>query len=94
MRASVEAGTDLTSTLAQTRLFPEEFIHVIAVGEESGKLTDVLRHQGEHYQDESGRRLSALTRFGGFGIWALVGILIIWAIFRLYLSYFSALGGI
>jgi type IV pilus assembly protein PilC len=89
---AVETGRDLTSILAGTGLFPEEFIHVVAVGEESGRLTEVLRHQGDHFHDESGRRLKALTRTTGFGVWLLVAIVIIWAIFRLYSSYLGALG--
>ncbi len=88
---SVEAGADLTSTLAATQLFPEEFVHILAVGEESGRLTEVLRHQGEHYHEESGRRLSTLTSAAGYGIWILVGCMIIWAIFRLFSSYLGAL---
>ncbi len=94
VEASVEMGSDLTSTLAATNLFPEEFVHILAVGEESGRLTDVLRHQGDHYHEESGRRLSALTRVSGFGVWLLVGGLIVWAIFRLFSSYLGALNGI
>jgi type IV pilus assembly protein PilC len=93
VETSVETGADLTSTLAATRLFPEEFIHVLAVGEESGRLTEVLRHQGDHYHDESGRRLKTLTSAAGYGLWVLVAVLIIFTIFRLYGSYLGALGG-
>ncbi len=67
---------------------------MLAVGEESGRLTEVLRQQGEHYHDESGRRLTALTRTAGYGVWVFVAALIIFAIFRLYSSYLGALGGI
>jgi type IV pilus assembly protein PilC len=92
VEASVDQGNDLTSTLAGTHMFPEEFIHVIAVGEESGRLSHVLRQQADYYHEESGRRLTILTRTGGYGIWVLVGGLIIWSIFRLYGSYLGALG--
>ena len=94
VEASVETGADLTSTLSATNLFPEEFVHILAVGEESGRLTDVLRHQGDHYHEESGRRLTALTKVAGFGVWLLVAVLIIFAIFRLYSSYLGALNGV
>jgi type IV pilus assembly protein PilC len=94
VESAVETGRDLTSILGGTHLFPEEFIHVLAVGEESGRLTEVLKQQGEHYHDESGRRLTALTRTAGYGVWIFVAVLITWAIFRLYSSYLGALGGV
>src|SRR5207248_3527376 len=39
---AVKTGDDLTVALGKTGLFPEQFRHVIAVGEESGRMTDVL----------------------------------------------------
>jgi type IV pilus assembly protein PilC len=90
---SVDEGIDLTTILARTRSFPEDFVHVIAVGEESGRLHDVLRQQGEQYHEEAGRRLSALTRMSGLGIWLLIGGLIVFTIFRLYASYLGTLSG-
>ena len=94
VEVAIEAGNDLTSTMAGTHLFTEDFLHILAVGEESGRLTDVLRRQGEHYHDEAGRRLSTLTSVASYGVWLLVGIMIIWAIFRLFSSYLGALNGI
>jgi type IV pilus assembly protein PilC len=84
---SVKAGEELTMALAKTRLFPEEFQHVIAVGEESGRLTDVLEQQGEQYAEESERRLKVLAAAAGWGVWLFVAALIIFCIFRIALSY-------
>jgi hypothetical protein len=53
----------------------------------------VLRHQGEQYHEEAGRRLSALTRMSGLGIWLVIGGLIVFTIFRLYSSYLNTLSG-
>ena len=83
----MEAGIDLTGMLAAMRLFPEDFLHVLAIGEESGRLNAVLRQQGEQYREEAGRRLTALTRAAAAGIWVVVGGLIVWVIFRLYAGY-------
>jgi type II secretory pathway component PulF len=84
---SVKSGEELTTALAKTRLFPEEFQHVIAVGEESGRLTDVLEQQGEQYAEESERRLKVLASTAGWGVWMVVAGLIIFCIFRIALSY-------
>ena len=84
---SVKAGEELTAALAKTRLFPEEFQHVIAVGEESGRLTEVLEQQGEQYAEESERRLKVLATTAGWGVWLVVAGIIIFCIFRIALSY-------
>jgi type II secretory pathway component PulF len=88
---SVKAGEELTVALAKTRLFPEEFQHVVAVGEESGRLTDVLEQQGEQYAEESERRLRVLTSAAGWGVWLFVAGLIIFCIFRIFLTYLDML---
>jgi type II secretory pathway component PulF len=88
----IRKGDDLTTALTRTGLFPQEFLHIIAVAEESGKLSDVLQHQAEHYNEESGRRLAVLTAVAGYGVWALIGIIIIVAIFRIFSWYVGMLG--
>jgi type IV pilus assembly protein PilC len=88
---SVKAGDELTVALAKTRLFPEQFQQVLAVGEESGRLTDVLEHQAEQYAEESERRLKALATAAGWGVWAAIAGIIIFCIFRIALSYINLL---
>jgi type IV pilus assembly protein PilC len=88
---SVKAGNELTVALAKTRIFPEQFRHVIAVGEESGRLTDVLEQQGEQYAEESERRLKALAAAAGWGVWLVVALIIIFCIFRIALTYIGML---
>jgi type IV pilus assembly protein PilC len=83
----LEAGQDLTGVLASCRLFPEDFLATMAVAEESGRLSEVLRHQADHYDEEAGRRLALLTNLCSYGVWIFVGGLIIFMIFRLFTSY-------
>ncbi len=87
--ASVKAGDDLTAALSRTRLFPEDFLRILHTAEESGRLTEVLQHQGEHYDDESSRRLAILTGLASYGVWLFVAAIIIVAIFRIFGSYIS-----
>jgi type IV pilus assembly protein PilC len=84
---SVKAGEDLTAALAKTRVFPEQFEHVIAVGEESGRLTDVLEQQAKQYAEESEMRLKVLAQTAGWGVWLVVAGIIIFFIFRIALWY-------
>jgi type IV pilus assembly protein PilC len=90
----VRKGRDLTLALTKTRLFPEEFLHILAVAEESGRLGEVLQHQTEHYQEESSRRLKVVAYLASGAVWLLVGAVIVTAIFKLYLGYFQMLNGI
>ena len=89
--ADIERGDDLTGSLRRTGLFPDDLLHSLAVAEESGTLDAVLRHQADHYDDEASRRLAVLTTLAGYVIWAMVGLFIIVAIFRLYSSYLGTL---
>jgi type IV pilus assembly protein PilC len=84
---SVKAGDDLTVALARMQLLPPDFLHILEVAEESGKLSDVLEHQYEHYHEESGRRLTALTVLASTLTWLVTAIFIVVMIFRFFLSY-------
>lgn len=85
-------GRDLTAALTDSRFFPEEFQHMLDVAEESGTLDQILAHQTEHYQEESGRRLDVLTSLAGYGVYSFVGLIIIVAIFRIANWYIGLLG--
>jgi type IV pilus assembly protein PilC len=84
VREAVRAGDALTLTLSRTRLFPDEFLHILAVAEEGGRVPEVMRQQAEQYEEDAERRLAVLTRMASFGIWLFVASLIVLAIFRLY----------
>lgn len=87
----VGEGDEISWALAGTGLFPADFRRIIAVAEESGSLTEVLKHQGDHYHEEASRRLAALTGLAGYLIWAMVAVAIIVAIFRIYSQYLGLL---
>ena len=92
IEAELRHGEELTLALTKSGLFPEEFQHMLAVAEESGTLDQVLAHQAEHYQEESGRRLAVLTSLAGYGVYGFVGLIIIVAIFRIANWYVGLLG--
>jgi type IV pilus assembly protein PilC len=90
--AQLRRGRELTRALSSSRLFPEVFLQMIEVAEESGKLDQVLAHQAKHYHEKAGRRLTALTSLAASGIWVFVAIVIIVAIFRIATWYIGLLG--
>lgn len=92
IETELRRGEELTRALAKSGLFPEEFQQMMAVAEESGTLDQVLAHQTEHYQEESGRRLAALTSLAGYCVYGFVALIIIIAIFRIATWYMGLLG--
>jgi len=92
IEADLRGGEEVTLALARSGVFPQEFQHMIAIAEESGTLDQVLAHQAEHYQEESSRRLAALTSLAGYAVYGFVGLVIIIAIFRIANWYIGLLG--
>jgi type IV pilus assembly protein PilC len=85
----VKRGTDLTTALARSALFPIEFLHIMEVAEESGTLPDVMRRQADHYDEEAGRRLAVLASTTAYAVWTVVGGLMVWTIYRIFTMYIS-----
>lgn len=92
VQQSIRRGNELTMALGETGLFPDLFMSSLAVGEESGQVPEVLGRLAEQYHEEAGRRMNALAAVAAYGVWALVAGLIVFAIFRIALSYISLLG--
>ena len=87
----LKKGKELRRVLAKHSNFPEDFIRAVGVGEESGRLPDVMKRQAKHYEQESTRRLKQLTSTLAMVVWLFVAGLIVFAIFRLASVYFDAL---
>ena len=60
-RDGVEKGKSLSSELSKSGLFPPLLSHMIAVGEKSGQLEQMLSRAAKAYEDEVKTTLSALT---------------------------------
>jgi type II secretory pathway component PulF len=88
----LRGGQDLTTALARTRLFPEEFLHMVAVAEEGGRVPEMMRHQMQHFNEEAERRLRALARAASMALWVVYAGLMVVAIFKIASIYLSALG--
>jgi type II secretory pathway component PulF len=87
----VKEGEDLTTALSRAQIFPQDFLNMVAVGEEGGRVPEILRHQADHYHDEASRRMRALVRTATFCVWLAYATFTIIAIFSLAQHYFSRL---
>jgi len=60
-RTSIREGNKLSVPLAQTGLFPSMVTHMIDVGEESGRLSEMLVKVGDFYDQEVEATVKGLT---------------------------------
>jgi type IV pilus assembly protein PilC len=89
--SAIKGGSSVTEALTQCQIFPEDFLHAVHSGEESGQIPEVMGRQAQHYQEEASLKMTVLNRFATFGVWLFVAIIIIWFIFRLASIYLGFL---
>jgi type II secretory pathway component PulF len=92
IRKAVKRGDDLTVAVIESGRFPEEFCNVLAVGEESGRIPEVMGQQAAYYQEEAGRRLKRLQTTAVWTAWLIYAAFMIFAIFNIARTSFSAAG--
>ncbi len=61
IRAQVERGIPLSAPIAQSKLFPEIATQMILVGEQTGRLDDVLLRMAEYYESQSEDKIKNLS---------------------------------
>jgi type IV pilus assembly protein PilC len=88
VETSLRQGNSITTSFTRSRIFPARFISAVGVGEESGRLPEVLKHQGDEYDDEARRRLGWLTRLTSWLVWLCVAAVIVTCIFRIFTNVY------
>ncbi|MBQ9503308.1 MAG: type II secretion system F family protein [Lentisphaeria bacterium] len=58
---AVKEGEGIAKPLGETKIFPEMVISMVEVGEETGKLSEMLNKIADTYEDEVDNAVSALT---------------------------------
>ncbi len=84
---SLQAGKSLYRTFAETEVFPQDWLDVLRVGEESGKLDEALDHLSRVYADRAAQAMKLLSVIGAVAVTLLIAGVIIFLIFRLALFY-------
>jgi type IV pilus assembly protein PilC len=85
---AVKDGDEFAEALAGAgpTLFPEEYLHAITVGEESGRLVEVLAKQAAIYREEAIRRMNWLAKIASAIVYLGVATLVIYCIFKLAMT--------
>lgn len=89
VRQSVREGKPLSSSLADTGVFPELSIDMIEVGESTGALPAMLGSVAEFYEEDVQTRLTAALSLIEPGIMIFMGIFVAFVLVSLYLPIFS-----
>ncbi|MBC7353025.1 MAG: type II secretion system F family protein, partial [Thermogutta sp.] len=85
--ASIQAGHALSRTFENTGLFPVDWLDAFRVGEESGKVDEVLERLSRLCMERASRAMKILSVVGAVMVTLLIAGIMIFMIFRLALFY-------
>lgn len=88
VRASVREGQSLTEPLKAAGIFPNMVIQMVSVGEETGKLDDMLLRMADFYDQEVDTAVESLLSMLEPMIMAFLGIVVGGMVVGLYLPMF------
>ena len=96
VRDEAAAGLALHAAMRESRVFPEIAVQMVAVGEESGSLDDMLGRAAEHFEAAVDAAVDNLTTLIEPLMMAVLGVLVGGLILAMYLPVFhlgSVFGG-
>jgi MSHA biogenesis protein MshG len=77
MRNGIERGDALTRTAGNTRLFPPLVLQMLATGEETGKLDDMMEEVAEFYEQQVDYDVQKLSTYLEPLLTIVVGIMVL-----------------
>ncbi len=85
----VAGGRQISAAMRTGRVFPAVVVQMIAVGEESGTLDDMLDRSAAYYEDQVDDTVESLTSLLEPMIMAVLGVLIGGLVIAMYLPIFQ-----
>ena len=92
IRSEVSGGVQLNHSMRQTEVFPSMVVQMVAIGEESGALDDMLDKSASYYEEMVDNAVDGLTSLMEPLIMAFLGVVIGGLMIAMYLPIF-AMGG-
>lgn len=89
IREDVMAGQQLNASFRATNMFPSMLIQMVAIGEESGALDDMLGKVATHYEESVDAMVDGLTALLEPMIMAVLGVLVGGLLIAMYLPLFT-----
>lgn len=88
-RSVVERGETLSSALRSSREFPPVLIHMLAAGERTGKMDEMMKRIADFYEDEVSTSLSGLTSLIEPLLMVVLGVVIGGIVLCMFLPIFK-----
>jgi len=88
-RHCIQEGEDLAVPLKKSNVFPPIVTHMIAIGEKSGQLEEMLANIAEGYESEVDMAINSLTSILEPAIILLMGIIVAFIVLSILLPIFE-----
>ena len=89
IRSEVTTGTNLTTAMQNSTVFPSMVIQMVGIGEEAGSLDGMLSKVADYYEREVDDAVAALSSLMEPVIMAVLGVLIGGMVVAMYLPIFK-----
>ena len=96
LRDEVAAGQPLATSMRDCRVFPDMIVQMVAIGEESGSLDDMLARSATHFEAQLDAAVDRLTALVEPLLMAVLGVVVGGLVVAMYLPVFqlgTAFGG-
>lgn len=88
-RSAIESGRSFVEPLKETKVFPPMVTQMIAVGEQTGALPQMLNSVSEFFEDDVASALAAALALIEPAILIVMGVVVVFILISLYLPIFS-----
>ena len=89
MKDDVSTGTQLQQSMKQTGMFPNMVVQMVAIGEESGSLDEMLAKVADFYEEEVDNLVDGLSSLLEPMIMAILGVMVGGLVIAMYLPIFK-----
>jgi type IV pilus assembly protein PilC len=89
IQSEISTGTSLTTAMDNTKVFPNMVLQMVAIGEESGTLEDMLAKVADFYEAEVDDAVAAISSLMEPVIMVVLGTLIGGLVIAMYLPIFK-----
>ncbi len=89
MKDEVSTGTQLQQSMRSTNLFPNMVVQMVAIGEESGSLDEMLGKVADFYEAEVDNLVDGLSSLLEPLIMAILGVVVGGLVIAMYLPIFK-----
>jgi type IV pilus assembly protein PilC len=89
MRDEIATGQQLQVAMRETELFPNMVVQMVAIGEESGSIDQMLNKIADFYEEEVDNAVDAMSSLMEPLIMAVLGVLIGGLVIAMYLPIFK-----